>query len=118
MNKLYSFIILAIYVISLGPSFLSHEHSNIHNHNESLDCKSIVEVLDQHADCSHEQHLQEIKERCWLCDYYVVYNEDLFLVNITDSENIFSVEESPQFLENRCFQEFTTYSNKSPPLLI
>jgi hypothetical protein len=57
ISKLYAFIILIIYCISLVPSIV-HDHSDAHTHdNEFLDCESLTENLDHHIDCSHEQHL-------------------------------------------------------------
>ena len=65
IEKLHAFIILVLYCVSLAPSFISHEHSDTHNHNhdELSYCKSITETLNQHLDCLHEQHLKQVKRK-------------------------------------------------------
>jgi hypothetical protein len=117
VGKLYAFILLIFYCISFIPSIVIHEHSNIHHHNELSHCESIAENLAQHTNCSHKQHLNDLKKDCFLCEHCIVYTH-LFTVNERKPINTILLHKNYEVLGNLSFQKFISQSNKSPPKYI
>jgi len=114
-GQLHSFILLILYCISFLPSIIPHEHEETHNHNKLSYYEIVTENLDDHTNCSHEQHLRNLKEDCFLCEY-CVYNH-LFIAQTIESKER-SLIGKDYVCEQFIFQEFINYPNKSPPVLI
>ena len=117
-SKLYSFIVLIIYCISLAPSLIVHDHSDSNNHhNESSYCESLTENLKHHSYCSHEQHLNKAHEDCFLCDHYISYDHlsSFFMI---ESNNRPVIVKSYKVCDRLNSREPINLSNKSPPVLI
>ncbi len=117
IRKLYACILLVFYCISFIPSIFTHEHSDAHNHNELSYCESNTENLDQYTTCSHTQHLNNLKEDCFLCEHCIVYSH-VFAVQEIDSNDLFLIDKYYELYERLNLQIFSNYRNKSPPLLI
>ena len=116
-GQLHSFILLILYCISFLPSIIPHEHEETHNHNKLSCYESVTENLDDHTNCSHEQHLSNLKEDCVLCEYYTVYNH-LFIAHTIESNDRSLIGKDYELCEQLIFQEFINHPNKSPPVLI
>jgi hypothetical protein len=116
-RQLFSSILLIVSCISFIPTITPHEHSDSQNHDESSYCEGITENLNKYTNCSHESHLNKIKESCFLCNYCVVYTH-LFIAHTIDSNDKHLIEKHYELCERLNFQEFINYSNKSPPVLI
>ena len=117
-SKLYSFIVLIIYCISLVPSLIVHNHSDNNNHhNESSYCESLTENLKHHSDCSYEQHLNKAHKDCFLCDHYISYDHlsSFFMI---ESNNRPVIVKSYKVCDRVNSRESINLSNKSPPVLI
>ena len=118
ISKLYAFIVLIIYCISLVPSFIIHDHSDdTTHHNESSDCESLTENLEHHSDCSHEQHLIKVHGDCFLCDHCIFYDHlsSFFMIESNDRPVIVK---SYKICDRVNSRESINLSNKSPPVLI
>ena len=115
IKQLLAFILLACYFLSLSPFFISHNHE--HNHNQELSCEDIHNDLDNHLNCSHEEHVISLEEQCLLCDSPVVFDH-VFFSHIIKPNNGFLLEKNSPLHKRVYFQEFINYSNKSPPVLI
>ena len=115
-GQLYSFILLILYCISFLPSIIPHEHGKTHNHNKLSYYESVTEKLDDHTNCSHEQHLSNLKEDCFLCEYCAVYNH--LLAHTIESKDRSLIDKDYELCEKLIVQEFINYPNKSPPVLI
>ena len=118
ISKLYAFIVLIIYCISLVPSFIIHDHSDdTTHHNESSDCESLTKNLEHHSHYSHEQHLNKVHEDCFLCDHYIFYDHlsSFFMIESNDRPVIVK---SYKICDRVNSKESINLSNKSPPVLI
>jgi len=116
-SKLYAFIVSIIYCISLVPSFIIHEHSDSHNHDELSYCESITENLNKHTNCSHKYHLNKLHEDCILCDHYIPYDHLSLSFMIESNDRPFIVEDY-EVCDRINSRESINLSNKSPPVLI
>lgn len=110
-------MLLGFYCLSFSPTFIFHDHDHAHNDNELSDCESVAETLDNHFTCSHKEHLMNVKEKCFLCSYCTIC-DDSALTQIIKSENNFNIEKASQLCERWYLQDFASYPNKSPPLVI
>ena len=118
-SNLYVLLMLVVYSISIIPSFIPHEHGDLHdhNHNELSYCESITENLSQHIDCSHKHHLNNLKEDCFLCEYFSI-NDYLFSLFMIESKNRLITEQDYELCKRLNLRSFINYLNKSPPILI
>ena len=114
-----SLAILIVYCISLAPSFISHEHDNLHNHNQNelSYCENITENLNQHIHCSHKHHFSNLKNDCFLCDYFAI-NDYLGLIHMIEPNNRLVAKKDYGLCKKLNLQEFINYLNKSPPILV
>lgn len=116
-NKLFSFILLFIYGISLAPSLIFHQHKESHNHNELSHCESSFEILYNHVDCSHDNHYEDLQEDCFLCNHFAVYNH-ISYSHKKEYNDISLKLKTFQLCDRLYLQDVTNYCNKSPPALI
>jgi len=116
-KQLYVFTLIAIYYVSLSPFFLFHTHDHIECNNHSSHCESPHEKLDIPGNCSHEKHFAALEERCAVCDYFVAPKDEV-LCNFTETITKLNLSKYSQFCESVWLKEYTTYPNKSPPVLI
>ena len=119
IKQFFAFILLACYFLLLSPFFISHDHDHDHDHDhvQELYCENTHNDLDNHLNCSHKEHITNLKEKCLLCNFPVVFDH-VFSSHIIKPENRFLLEKNSPLYERVYFQEFINYSNKSPPVLI
>lgn len=117
INKIYAFIILVIYCISLTPSLIFHEHNDSHNHDELSHCQHEIKIVTNHIDCSHDKHYESLHEDCILCNYHAVYDHILGIQK-REYNNILFVDKIYQLCERLYLHEVINSHNKSPPVSV
>ena len=113
-----SILLLVVYCFGLSSLFIFHEHDHDHHHHHDLPyCESVVEISNKHVNCSHEAHLNNQEESCFLCDHCVLIDPSVF-VNTEDYNIQLVFKKTNQLITAHYLIDVINLSNKSPPYLI
>ena len=119
LHQIISVLVLVIYMISLSPHIILHDHNHDHNHDHSHElsyCDNLFQDSDYNTNCSHQSHVINLKERCHICDHCTNFDKVVFNHSIPFDIPVCNVD-IIEIYQSLYLHDETTYPNKSPPYI-
>ena len=123
LHQIISVLVIVVYMISLLPHIILHNHSDDHSHDdchhashELSFCDNLFKEADYKTNCSHQSHVINLKEGCHICDHFTVSDKAVF-ANIIQYGTVFVNIDIIEKYQPIYLHDNTTYLNKSPPYI-
>ncbi|MFA5619283.1 MAG: hypothetical protein WDA08_03155 [Weeksellaceae bacterium] len=110
------FLLLMLYVFSLGPTLLFHHHpSDIVDFSKADACEKAIYYGVNEGDCHHKLHLNPVKSNCQVCSHHLLLSPQLLPdVEITLENPVFTLAYFSNY-QGFYFSEIIHFQNKAPP---
>ncbi|MCO5234726.1 MAG: hypothetical protein M9933_00545 [Chitinophagaceae bacterium] len=112
-NNLAGIALLLLYVFSITPTLLIHQHADteVIAFSDADPCEKAIYygIRD-----SHRQHVSDAREKCWFCDHHTITPQILFDTEIALPQVDFYTEYFCSYKSYRSI-EVTNIPNKGPP---